>query len=485
MFNGMNYINGSWQTESLSFKDHNPCNEEVIGIFPYSNKDKVNAAVSAAREAFKTWKLTSRVKRAELFDNLAQIIKQFNNDLARIISLETGKNLNESVAEVNESLHMIQYTAAMGREPYGQVVSSELQTKDAYVIRKPRGVVGIVSPWNFPAAICSTWNSGPAIIEGNCVVIKPSELTPMSAQFFVEMYEKAGFPPGVINLIHGDGETGKNLVEADVDVILFTGSAEVGQSIRQHCASTWNKTCSLELGSKSAVVVFDDANMDIALEASIASAFKLSGQRCVSSGRILIQRNVYREFVENFVNRASTIFPSNPFDKNPGFYGPLISKEHYQRVESFNTLVRNDNEAKVRLEGAGGNGNFMHPFVYETEWRDVPYLKQEVFGPNVALVPFDDVDDAIRIYNDTQYGLALGVITNNFKTHRRMQQECDTGMLYINGSSIGAESHLPFTGLKKSGNGHSSAAGTYEAVTYKMAVTVNYGENLQFAQGMK
>lgn len=486
MFKGFNYINGKWCNGGDSFESRNPSTGEVLGSFPETNKNQVDDAIAAARKAFPAWKALSRVKRAEYFDTLAQLFKENHDVLVKTISLETGKNLNESHAEVLESLHMLQVVAGSGRTAYGNVLASELSTKDAYVIRKPKGVVGVISPWNFGLAIGSTWSSAPAIVEGNCVVHKPSELTPRMAQIAADLYRQAGFPFGVYNLVHGGENTGRAVVEGDVDVILFTGSAEVGKIIRQHCATTWNKTCSCELGSKSAVLVFEDGDLNMGLDAAIASAFKLSGQRCVSSGRVLIQRSVYREFVEKFVERASFVYPTDPFIENPGFYGPLISREHFLRVESFNNMARSDKEAIVRLEGVDSGNNFMNPFVYETEWRDVPYLKQEVFGPHVALVPFDTVDDAIRIYNDTEYGLAVGIITNNFRTMRRCRDECNAGMIYLNGGSIAAESQLPFGGIGKSGNGHKSAAGTYKAVTDEVAVTVNYEEGkISWCQGMK
>jgi aldehyde dehydrogenase (NAD+) len=492
-----NYVDGAWagstgrRTVSL-----NPCDNTGLFEFGHTPEVEVNFAVASARKAFQTWKEVSRVQRADYFDVLAQLVKRDTQKLAEMISLETGKNLNESKAEVIETLHMLQYVAGTGRMPCGEIIASELATKDAYVIRKPKGVVAVISPWNFPAAIGSAWCSAPAIAEGNCVVHKPSELTPGIANMMAKLYAEAGFPRGVYNLINGAEETGKALVEADVDCVLFTGSAEVGKIIKQHCAGTWNKSCSCELGSKSAVIVFNDANWNLALEAVIASAFKLSGQRCVSSGRILIQRDIFDKFCQDVVDLAKRILVTDPFE-NPDYSsglscGPLISKDQVTRVKTFNQMVREDKEAKVVLDKDGvdgylsGPGNFLRPFIYTTEWRDVPYLKQEVFGPHLALIPFDDVCHAIEIYNDTEYGLALGVITEDFRNMRWCRDNCRAGMIYLNGGSIAAESHFPFGGLHKSGNGHKSAAGTYRAVTDEVAVTVNYErDKITWAQGMK
>ena len=423
--------------------------------------------------------------------SLCKVLESRVEFVAKWISLETGKSLNESKAEVVEALHMAQYCFGKGREPCGEVVSSELAERDSYVIRKPKGVVAVVAPWNFPFAIGGFWCAAPALIEGNTVVFKPSELTPIIGQITAELYYEAGFPKGVFNMIHGDGEVGRMLVEHEsVNHVAFTGSVDVGRSIRRACAEG-EKTCSCEMGSKSAVMVFGDADMDIAVPACLNSAFKLSGQRCVSSGRLLVQRSVLEEFKAKFIEAASNVFVGDPFEEIPSesslSFGPLISKEQMERVSLFNDMVRNDHDATVLLDAPCNRdcGYFLNPFVYQVEWSDKPYLKQEVFGPHVAIVPFDDVCDAIRIYNDTPYGLALGAITNDFRVMRDVRNWCDAGMIYFNLGSIGAESHLPFTGVKMSGNGGSSAAGTFDSVVHKVAVSVNHARSINFPQGLK
>lgn len=489
LFKGLHLINNKWIDSDDVFLEFDPSTLEVIGNFPIAHHATVATAVQAAKDAFPSWRSLSRIHRADLFDKLSQLIKQNHDLLVETISKETGKNLNESHAEVIEALHMCQVTMSMGRQQCGQVFGSELQTKDVQVTRKPKGVVAVISPWNFPLAIGSFWCAAPALIEGNTVVHKPSELTPMVNQIVAGLYLEAGFPPGVFNLIHGAEETGKELVShKDVDVILFTGSATVGKEIRQHCASTWNKTCSCEMGSKSAVIVFDDGDLTLAVEASVASAFKLSGQRCVSSGRILIQRSIFEKFQQSFLNKVSEITVGSPFENDRPFCGPLISQQQVDRVIYFNELAQKDSDVKVLMNYIlpEREGNFITPFVYSCEWDDKPFLKNEVFGPHVALIPFDDLDDAIRIYNDTDYGLALGVISDDFRKHRRLRDECNTGMLYINGSSIGAESHVPFGGVGKSGNGWKSAVGTVDAVTDQIVTTTNFEVGkMRFAQGMQ
>ena len=504
---GKNYINGKWQSAEQTYINLNPSTGVALGSFPLSGPMNVEMAIESARRTFHKWKKVSRFVRSDYMNKVAQIIEQRREELATVISLETGKNYNESIAEVNEALHMAQFAFGSGRYSHGEAVASEIEDKDSYMLRKPKGVIAIVSPFNFPLAIGAYWCAAPAIVEGNTVIIKPSEDAPMSTQLAVEIYQQAGIPSGVINLVHGRGDTGNLLVHGDVDHICFTGSAEVGQHIRKVAAESWNKTTSCEMGSKSACVVFDDVEMDLAVDAAVASAFKLSGQRCVSSGRMIVQRTVYDEFAKRFVEKASKLKTGNPFKKTPkstgmpeaiawdqwevdegAYYGPLINEQGFDKVRSYNKMVEDDSGAEVLLSPVytGGNGTyFSTPMVYKSEWRNAPYLKNEVFGPHVAIIPFDTINDAIRIYNDTDYGLAVGILTNDFRKARVMRDECDAGMIYWNGGSIAAESHLAFGGVKKSGNGFPSAARTFRAVTHEVSWTVNHADKLTFPQGMK
>lgn len=489
-YEGKNYI-GGFGSHRADFNSLNPSDNTVLGGFPQSTKEEVDSAVKLAHDSSSSWRSLSRIQRAEYMLNLCKLLETTQDHIAKCISLETGKSLNESKAEVIEALHMAQYCFGKGREPCGEIVSSEIAERDSYVIRKPKGVVAVVAPWNFPFAIGGFWCAAPALLEGNTVVFKPSELTPIIGQITAELYDAAGFPKGVFNMIHGDGEVGSALVSHDlVDHIAFTGSVEVGRHIRRVCAEG-EKTCSCEMGSKSAVMVFEDADLDLAVSACLNSAFKLSGQRCVSSGRILVQRSVLDKFKEMFLEKVRNIFVGDPFEDVPSessiAFGPLISREQMERVLSFNDMVRGDSDAKILCDLDRGRtlGNFAGPFVYQSEWSDKPYLKQEVFGPHVAIIPFDDACHAISIYNDTPYGLALGAITNDFRTMREVRNWCDAGMIYFNLGSIGAESHMPFTGLKMSGNGGSSAAGTFDNVVHQVAVSVNYARSMNFPQGLK
>ncbi len=400
---GDNYIDGVFvptSSEHNKFEKLNPSTGEVLGLFPLSTSSEVTSACEAARSAFKTWSKLSRLTRAEYFNTLARIVENRRDELATAISLDTGKNFNESIAEVNEALHMAQYAFGSGRNPTGEAVASELAEKDSYMLRKPKGVIAIIAPFNFPLAIGGFWCAAPALVEGNTVVLKPSEDAPLTSYLTSKLFHEAGFPRGVFNVVHGGSAAGAALAHNDtVDHICFTGSAEVGQKVRLAAANSWHKTTSCEMGSKSAVIVFDDANYDLALSASLASAFKLSGQRCVSSGRIIIQRGIYDKFCKDFAEHASKIKTGPPFKVTPTstgmpeaicwdeigvndemYYGPIINKQGYDKVTKFNTLVQEDPEATVLLDPNYtdvNNAYYITPMVYQTEWRDAPYLKNE------------------------------------------------------------------------------------------------------------
>ena len=508
-YEGKNYIDGEWTNTERMYSKLNPSTGKALGAFPITEKEEVSRALVAARKAFHSWKKVSRFTRSDYLNRVAQIIEKRKEELAKVISLETGKNYNESIAEVNEALHMAQFAFGSGRYSQGEAVSSEIAEKDAYMLRKPKGVIAIVTPFNFPLAIGMFWNAAPALVEGNTIVIKPSEDAPMSTQMAVRIYEEAGIPHGVVNMVHGDGSTGDLLVRGDCDHICFTGSADVGQHIRKVAAESWHKTTSCELGSKSACIIFDDVEYSLSVPAAIASAFKLSGQRCVSSGRILVQRTIYDEFARRFAEEASKLKTGNPLRSNLGtsgcpdgivweelvpdegiYYGPIINEQGFAKIRRMNSLVMSDPKAEVLVSPVyTGEGKcyYSTPMVYKREWTDCDagFLREEVFGPHVAIIPFDTIEDAIRIYNDTEYGLAVGVLTNDFRKARIMRDECDAGMIYWNGGSIAAESHLAFGGVKKSGNGFPSAARTFRAVTHEISWTVNHADQITFPQGMK
>jgi aldehyde dehydrogenase (NAD+) len=484
-------IAGEWTSARDDFESLSPANlSEVVGSFPVATTNEVKAAVDAARGAFPAWRRTSRILRAECFDRLAQLIKRDTDALAELMARECGKNIVECRAEVVEGLHMVQYVFGVGRQGIlGDVVASEIAEKDSFTRRKPWGVVGVITPWNFPFAV-PLWMLGPSLLEGNTAIFKPSEDTPAVGQRLVELFHEAGFPAGTVNLLHGAGETGEALVKnPGVNVILFTGSYDVGKRIQEVSASMHDRLVAAEMGGKNAVIVCDDARFDLAVTAGIVSAFKTTGQRCVSASRILVHESLMDRYARAYVDTAKRLRFGEPLDAR-NFAGPVIHKESVEKVLRYNALAKQEG-VKVLLEGGemqaapAGKGCYLSPFIYQSEWKPgLRAIREEVFGPHVALIPFKDDEHAARIANDTDFGLSMAVITESYRKMRFFRDECEYGMGYVNLPCIGAEVHLPFGGVKKSGNGHPSAAGLVEAVTHKTAWTVNHGTEIKMAQGL-
>ncbi|MFQ5894220.1 MAG: aldehyde dehydrogenase family protein [Nitrospinota bacterium] len=491
---GKNFIDGRWvpAASGQSFESLNPANaDEVVGVFPRSGEEDVARAVEAARRAFPAWRAMSRIRRAECFDRFVQLVKADLEPLARLMARECGKALNECRADVMEGIHMAQYVFGMARMAHGEVVASEVAGKDSYVKRKPKGVLAAITPWNFPFAI-PLWLLGPSLVEGNAAVFKPSEDTPLVAQRLVEYAERAEFPPGVLNLVQGMGEeAGEPLIRhLEVDAVLFTGSFEVGGRIRRVCAQSEWRLAVCEMGGKNALLVLADANLDLAVHGGILSAFKTTGQRCVSAGRILIEEPVYEEYCERFVAMARRVRVGDPLDPST-FMGPLINAAGVEKVEGYNRLALEEG-GEVLLEGSRlsegdlARGFFMSPFVYRMEpGPGKRVLREEVFGPHVALVPVRDLDHAIEVYNDTPFGLAIGVMTEDYRKARRVERECEFGIGYVNLPTIGAEVQLPFGGVKRSGTGMPSAAALFDAVSHRVAWTVNHDTTITMAQGLE
>jgi aldehyde dehydrogenase (NAD+) len=485
-------IAGEWTAPRDDFESLSPADlSEVVGSFPVATGDEVRRAVDAARAAYPAWRRTSRILRAECFDRLAQLIKRDTDVLAELMARECGKNVTECRAEVVEGLHMVQYVFGVGRQgTYGEVVASEIADKDAFTRRKPWGVVGVITPWNFPFAV-PLWMLGPSLLEGNTAVFKPSEDTPAVGQRLVELFHEAGFPAGTVNLLHGAAETGEALVKKPgVNVVLFTGSYDVGKRIQEVSASLHDRLVAAEMGGKNAVIVCEDARFDLAVTAGIVSAFKTTGQRCVSASRILVHESLLDRYAKAYVETAKRLKFGDPLDAR-NFAGPVIHKESVEKVLRYNALAKQEG-AKVLLDGgeitqarSASKGCYLSPFIYQSEWKPgLRAIREEVFGPHVALIPFKTDEDAARIANDTEYGLSMAVITESYRKMRFFRDECDYGMGYVNLPCIGAEVHLPFGGVKRSGNGHPSAAGLVDAVTHKTAWTVNHGTEIKMAQGL-
>ncbi|AIE87902.1 aldehyde dehydrogenase family protein [Fimbriimonas ginsengisoli] len=487
-----NYIDGQWQEAGQVFESLNPANRrETVGTAPLSQAADADQAVASAKHAFESWRELSWVKRAEYIDAFAQLIRRDIEEIAALVTRECGKPLNEGRADAVEALHMAQYVAGLGRMPNGYTVSSEISAKDAFILRKPKGVIACITPWNFPSAI-PTWVILPSILAGNTVVFKPAEQTPIVAHKLMELFHEAGLPAGVVNLVHGTGEdVGDPLVKhKDVAGILFTGSRAVGKYIQQVAAGDAYKFVATEMGGKNGTIVLEDADLDIAVNACVLGAFKTSGQRCVSTSRIIVDRKLEPEFTRRYVENVKRIKVGNGMQDDI-FMGPLIEEGGIEKWKLHNAKAREEGaevlvDGQVLTEGEHACGNFVSPFVYRFDGykRNTFCLREEAFSPHVAIIPVSGMEEAVDVYNDTDYGLSMAVITEDYRKWRWVRDHADYGLGYVNLPSIGAEVHLPFGGVKASGNGHPGAEGILESVTHRVAFTVNHAREIVMAQGL-
>ncbi|MDZ7745148.1 MAG: aldehyde dehydrogenase family protein [Halobacteriales archaeon] len=490
------YIGGEWDDGdgTETFESRNPATGETLATFEQGTQSDIDRAVAAADAAEEEWQALSHPQRAEYLWDIYQELKDRHEELGEIVTKECGKEISEGKADVTEAWHMVEWAAGDARHPKGDVVPSEIPSKDAYMRRNPRGVVGCITPWNFPVAI-PFWHMAVALVEGNTVVFKPAEQTPWCGQILAEMFLDAGIPDGVFNMVQGFGECGKAIVDdSRVDTVLFTGSAEVGQEVASKVAQQPGKLAACEMGGKNNIVITEEADLDTAVHSAVMSSFKTTGQRCVSSERLVVHTDVYEEFKERFVALAEEVAVGDPLDEST-FMGPLIEPEHREKVREYNQLARDegvnvlvDREELPPEEIPDGHeeGNWLGPFVYEAD-PDEPLrcTHEEVFGPHVALLEYDgDIERAVEIHNDTEYGLAGAVISENYRQINYYRDNAEVGLAYGNLPCIGAEVQLPFGGVKKSGNGYPSAREVIEAVTERTAWTLNNSKDIEMAQGL-
>jgi aldehyde dehydrogenase (NAD+) len=506
------YVGGEWidGEGGGTFVSENPATGAELATFQRGTDADVERAVAAADEAFEAWRELSYIDRAEYLWDIYHELRERTDELGEIVTKECGKEISEGRADVVEAAHMVEWAAGNARHPHGDVVPSEIAGKDSFMRRKPRGVVGCITPWNFPVAI-PFWHMAVALVEGNTVVWKPAEQTPWCGQVVAEMFEDAGVPDGVFNMVQGYGDAGSAIVHSpDVDTVLFTGSAEVGHDIADTVGGEPGKLAACEMGGKNAVVVTEHADLDIAVHAAVLSSFKTTGQRCVSSERLIVHTDVYDEFKARFVDVAEGVAVGDPLAADT-FMGPLVDADAVEKVTGYNELAR---EAGVDVlvdradldpgaipdgdeggaasaadgEGSGSyaNGHWVGPFVYEADPdADLRTLREEVFGPHVALLEYDGgVERAVEIQNDTEYGLAGAIISEDYRQLHYYRDHADLGLAYANLPCIGAEVQLPFGGVKKSGNGYPSAREVIEAVTERTAWTMNNDADIEMAQGL-
>lgn len=482
------YINGKWvEGEGEELRSFHPHDEEVFHRTRSATKSQVKESVSAAKNAEEKWKELSKVDRAEYLWEVYDKIKEDVDNLGKIVSKECGKEISEGKADVTEAYHMVEFAAGLGRHPNGEIIPSEIPSKDSYMRRKPVGTIGCITPWNFPVAI-PVWHICIPLIFGNTIVFKPSEKTPYCGKKVAKLFDN--LPDGVFNMVQGSGNpVGKEIVDnSKTNVVQFTGSAEVGWKINEKVSDDYHKSAACEMGGKNAVLVTDEADMDIALNSGIMSSYKTTGQRCVSSERLIVHSDIYEDFKDKFVKLSKQIKIGNPLDEET-FMGPMIDKSQLKKFKQYNKLVREDEDTNVLLdmeELDRDSGYYVGPFVYECEWDNgKDFLTEEVFGPHVALIEYNgDIEEGIRINNDVDYGLAGAVVTEDYRQMNKYRDKAELGLAYANLPSIGAEVQLPFGGIKKSGNGKPSARGIIEFCTERTAWTVNNSKDIELAQGL-
>ena len=485
-----NYVDGKW-VEAKSggtFENRNPADRhDLLGLFPDSGPEDVDLAVGAAKKALPRWRLVPAPKRGEILFRVGEILRRRKEEIARVMTREMGKILKETRGDVQEGIDTAYYAAGEGRRLFGETIPSELPDKFAMSVRAPVGVCGLITPWNFPMAI-PTWKLFPALLCGNTVVLKPAEDTPLTAVKLFEILEEAGVPPGVANLVHGTGEkAGVALVRhPDVQLVSFTGSAAVGREIAASCGRDL-KRVSLEMGGKNAQVVMEDADLNLALEGALWGAFGTTGQRCTATSRLILHRDVKQTFTDMLVARAEKIKIGDGSDESVEM-GPLINDAARQKVHGYVQLGKEEGArlltgGTIYEEGKWIDGWFYRPTVFDRVSPSMRIAQEEIFGPVLSIIEVKSFEEAVEVLNGTRYGLSSSIYTRDVARAFRAMRDFEAGITYINGPTIGAEAHLPFGGVKESGNGHREAGTTvYDIFSEWKSVYVDYSGKLQKAQ---
>ncbi len=486
-----NFIGGKWVATKTrrTFDNINPADTRVnLGRFQKSDKSDVNAAVAAAKEAFKTWRLVPAPKRAEILYAIADRLVADKEKFSQQMTQEMGKIIAETRGDVQEVIDMTYYMAGEGRRQFGQTTPSELQNKFMMSVRQPLGVCGMITPWNFPMAIAS-WKIMPALVLGNTCVLKPATYTPLSAVNFMKICEECGLPPGVVNLVTGSGsEVGEPLItHPDVKVISFTGSTEVGQRVSEACAPDF-RHCHLEMGGKNAIMILDDAKLDLAVDGCLWGAFGTTGQRCTATARIIIDKKVYRKFLNRFLPRVKALRVGNGLDEKVDM-GPSVSAPQLKTVMEYIKIGKDEDGAKLLTggkpltRGKYGHGYFHEPTVFGEVTPKMRIAQEEIFGPVVSIIPVNGMKKAIEVCNDVAYGLSASVYTQDINRAFTAMRDVYTGIFYVNAPTIGAEVHLPFGGTKLTGNGHREAGvAALDVFSEWKSVYIDFSGTIQRAQ---
>jgi alpha-ketoglutaric semialdehyde dehydrogenase len=464
-----------------------PATGETLGSVPEADAAAVDRAVDAAQAAYEDWRLVPAPKRGEILFRFAQVLEREKAALTDLMTREMGKVKAEAGGDVQEAIDMTYYMAGEGRRLWGQTTPSELQNKFNMSVRVPVGVVGAITPWNFPIAIPS-WKLAPALVCGNTVVLKPAEDTPLLGQRFVELLAEAGVPDGVVNIVHGYGETaGAALVRnPSVPVITFTGSRETGVAVTK-AAADHLKHVHLELGGKNAIVVLEDADLDLAVEGIVWSAFGTSGQRCTAASRVIAHEKIYDALQSRLVERAERMRLGPGWEDDTDI-GPVINRAAIEKIDSYTKIGQGEGArlltgGEIATEGDLGKGFFYRPTIFGDVDAQMRIAQEEIFGPTTALIKVRDFDEAVRVSNGIKYGLSSSIFTRDVNRAFRAMRDLQTGITYVNAGTTGAEVHLPFGGTKDTGNGHREAGqAALDVFTEWKSLYVDYSGRLQRAQ---
>lgn len=480
------FLNGEWldSEEHKTFVDINPATLEPIGIFQRASIEDVNHAVDGAEDAFDSWRQMPAPRRGKILFSAAKKLEERKEELARLLTIENGKILEEARGEVQEAIDMAYYAAGEGRRLLGETTTSELPDKFCMTLRRPIGVVALITPFNFPIAI-PAWKIMPALISGNAIVLKPSSDTPLLAIELVKILVEAGAPKGVINLVTGDGDTvGAALVRnRKVRAISFTGSLDTGKWILG-AASKDMKRVSLEMGGKNPIIVMDDADLELAVDGVLWGAFGTTGQRCTAASRVIVHEKLLPGFEKRLLTRAEQLKLGSGLDESVDM-GPLINARQIDRVEKF-VQIGLDEGASLVLGGRRARplpGYFFEPTIFSDVTEEMKIAKEEIFGPVLSLMAAGGLDEAIEIANSVDYGLSSSIYTGNIKNAFTAIEKIEAGITYINAPTIGSEVHLPFGGVKGTGNGTREAGTTaIDEFTELKTVYFDYSGRLQKAQ---
>ena len=454
-----NFINGRWVESSSprTSERRNPANlDEIVGFAPLSTREEVRAAVAAARAAFGTWRDTPAPVRGRVVAAAALLMEQQKDELARLMTREEGKTLKDALGEVQKSVNILEFMAGEGRRMGGQTLPSELPKNFAYTLKQPLGVVAAIAPWNFPVSI-PAWKIAPALIAGNTVVFKPATLTPFTGAKVVQIFEQAGIPAGVLNMVVGSGgEVGDELLQhPDVRAISFTGSNEVGCELSAQAARRMKK-CQCEMGGKNPLVVLSDADLPLAVESAVFGAFASTGQRCTATSRVIIEESVADRFVQLLIERASKLRTGNGLE--PGIdMGPAVDES--QLKTDLHYIEVGKKEAKLILGGqrlTGGaydRGYFVAPTVFDHVGPDSTIAQDEIFGPVLSVIRVRNFEDALHVANSVRYGLSSSLYSNDAAKIFEFIERIETGITHVNSATVGGEAQLPFGGMKATGVG--------------------------------